>query len=73
MPSLLEYPSLAVLLIKNALRLEDYRRLNKVETDELFDHVMHSALESALCAYMAKECNKVLRRDFGAKKWTKDS
>lgn len=27
---------------------------------------MHSALQSVLCTYMAKERNKVLRQEFGA-------
>lgn len=65
-PSLLEDPSLAVLLTKNALSPEDRRRLNEVETDDLFNIVIHSALESAFRSYMAKERNKVLGQDFGA-------
>lgn len=66
MPSLLEDPSLVVLLTKNALRLGDCRRLSEVENDELFDNIMHFALESALYAYMAKERNKFLKWEFGA-------
>lgn len=64
-PSLLYDPTLAILLIKSALRLGDHCRMNELETDELFDNVMHSALESALCTYVAQEHHKALRREFG--------
>lgn len=32
---------------------------------------MHSALQSVLCTYMAKERNKVLRQEFGAQETNK--
>lgn len=64
-PLLLDDPTLAVLLAKNALRPKDRCCLSELEADELFDNIMHPTLESAFCAYIAKECNKVLRREFG--------
>lgn len=64
--SLLNDPTLAVLLTRNALRPEDCRHLNELEMDELFQNVMHSTLESSLSAYVAKEHNKALRWEFGA-------
>lgn len=67
-PSLLEDPSLAVLLTKNALRPGDHRHLNEVETIKLSDNVMHSFLKSALCTYMVKKHNKILRQEFGVQK-----
>lgn len=66
MNSLLDEPNLAILITKNALRPRDHRCLNEVETDELFDNIMHSALGSDLCAYMAKEHSRVLRQEFEA-------
>lgn len=59
--SLLEEPCLLVLIAKNALRPEDHHHLNEVEMDDLLDNIMHSAMESVLCAYIAKEQNKALR------------
>lgn len=53
--SLLNDPSLVVLLIKNALRLRNRDRMNELKTDELFDNVIHFALESVLYAYVAKK------------------
>lgn len=61
LPSLLDDPTLTILLIKSALRPADRHHLNGVKIDELFDNVLHSALESALCAYVANEHHKVLR------------
>lgn len=59
-PSLLDDPTLVILLITIALRLGDHCHLNKLEIDKLFDNVMHSNLES--CAYVANEHhNKALR------------
>lgn len=66
MTSLLEEPCLSVLIGKNALRPRDCHHLNEVETDDLFNNIMHSTMESFLCVYMAKERNKALRREFGA-------
>lgn len=51
--------------MKNVLGPSD-RHLSAVETDDLYDNVIHSAMESALCAYLAKKRNKALRKDFGA-------
>lgn len=65
MPSLLEDPNLAFLLTKNTLRPGEHRHLNELETDDLFDNVMYSALDSAFYAYVAKVRNKVLRHEFG--------
>lgn len=45
----------------NALRPGDRHRLNEDETDDLYDNIIHYRVESALCAYMAKEKNKALR------------
>lgn len=59
--SLLKEPCLSVLIVKNALRPRDCHQLNEVETDDLYDNIIHSTMESALCAYMAKEQNKALR------------
>lgn len=64
--SLLEELRLLVLIAKNALRPGDSRYLNEVEINDLYDNIIHFAIESALCAYMAKEQNKVLRREFKA-------
>lgn len=38
----------------------DRHYLNEDEMDDFYDNVIHSAMESALCAYLAKEQNKVL-------------
>lgn len=57
---------MSVLIAKNALRPGDCHRLNVVKTNDLYDNVIHFAMESALCAYLAKEQNKALRREFGA-------
>lgn len=40
--------------------------------DDLLDNVIHSAMESALCAYLAKERNKALRREFSAQEIDKN-
>ena len=64
-PSLLDDPTIGILLMKSVLRPVDRRCLNELKTDELFDNVMHSALESALCAYVAKEHHKALWLEFG--------
>lgn len=47
--SLLEEPQLSVLIAKNALRPGDYHRLNVVEIDDLYDNIIHYAVESVLC------------------------
>lgn len=39
---------------------------NEVEINDLYDNVIYSAMESALYAYMAKDHNKALRREFEA-------
>lgn len=67
-PSLLEDPSLTILLTKNALRPGDRRRLSEVRMDELFDNVMYYVLKSLVCAYMAKDHNKILRQEFGTQR-----
>lgn len=46
--------------------------LNEVETDNLYDNVIHFGIESTLCAYLAKEWNKALRREFGAQETNKN-
>lgn len=61
MTLLLKEPRLSVLIAKTGLRPRDHHHLNEVEIDDLYDNIMHSALESALCDYMAKECNKAQR------------
>lgn len=52
-PSLLDNPSLGLLVIKSTLRPTDCRHLNEVETNELFVNVIHSILEGVLCTYAA--------------------
>lgn len=47
--SLLEEPQLSFLIAKNAQRLGDRHRLNAVETDELYDNIIDSTMESVLC------------------------
>lgn len=64
-PSLLDDPSLGLLLIKNALRPIDRCHLNEIKTDNLFINAIHFALEGALCAYVVKEHFRTLRRKFG--------
>lgn len=64
--SLLKEPRLSVLIANNPLKLGDCHRLGIVETDELYNNIIHSAIESAMCAYLAKEHNKALRREFCA-------
>lgn len=71
-PSLLKELHLFILIIKNALRVKDLHRLNEVKMDYLYDNIAHSTMESVLCAYMAKEHNKALRREFGAKEMDKN-
>lgn len=61
MTSLLEKPRLLVLITKNALMPGDCHRLNAVQTDDIYGNIIHSAMESALCAYMVKERDKGLR------------
>lgn len=65
MTSILVEPNLSVLIFKNALRPGDHHHLNEIWTDDLFDNIMHSAMEGAIYAYMAKEYNKALRRELG--------
>lgn len=55
-----------ILLRSPANKNADLYHLNEVETDELFDNAIHSALEGAFCTYMAKEWHKALRQEFGA-------
>lgn len=59
--SLLKEPRLYVLIAKNTPRPKDHQRLNEVETDDLYGNIIHSAIESVLYAYIAKEKNKALR------------
>lgn len=66
--SLLEEPRLFVLIAKNALRPGDLHRLNEIKTDNLYDNTMHSTMESILCVYIAKECNKDLSQEFRAQR-----
>lgn len=40
--------------------------MSAVEKDDLYDNVIYSAMGCALSAYLAKKCNKGLRREFGA-------
>lgn len=72
MTSLLEEPRLSVVIAKNTLRPEDHHHLNAVETDDFYDNIIHFIMESALCAYMAKEWDKALRREFGAQETDKN-
>lgn len=53
--SLLEEPLLSVLIAKNALRPKNRHCLNEVKTDDLYENIIHSVMESVLCAYMANE------------------
>lgn len=59
--SLLKEPCLSIVIAKSALRLGDCHRLNKVEIDDLYYNIIHYTMESALCVYMAEECNKAIR------------
>lgn len=59
-PSLLDDPSLSLLLIRSTLRPADHRHLNAVETDELFANAIHSVLESVFYIYVAHERFKAL-------------
>lgn len=68
MPSLLNDPTLSLLLIKSALKSADYCHLNELKIDELFDNTIHSALEGAFCTYVANEHHKALRWEFCANK-----
>lgn len=38
--------------------------MNKVESEDLYDNIMHSTIESALYAYMVKKYNKALRQEY---------
>lgn len=58
--SLLNDPSLGLLLIKSSLRPIDHRHLNEVEIDELFVNAIHSRLKGALYTYVANERLKAL-------------
>lgn len=71
MTSLLEESFLSILITKYALRLGDCHCLHMVEMDNLFDNIMHSVMESVLCAHMAKDQNKALRREHGAQETDK--
>lgn len=71
MLSLLNDPTLGLMLIKSALRLVDRRCLNELQIDELFDNVMYFSLESALCVCVAKKHHKTLRREFGTRETDK--
>lgn len=66
MNSLLKKPRLSVLIAKNALRSDYRHHPNEVKMDDLYNNIIHSAMESALCAYLAKKRNKALKREFGA-------
>lgn len=68
----LKEPRLSILIAKNALSPGDYHYLNEVETDNLYDNIIHSAMESALYPYMAKERNKTLRQEFEAQEKNKN-
>lgn len=46
--------------------------MNEVEIDDLYDNIIHFVMESALSAYMAKEQNKALRREFEAQEMDKN-
>lgn len=70
--SLLEELRLFILIAKNSLRPRDHHYLNTVETDDLYNNVIHSAMQSALCAYLAKKWNKAMRREFKAQKTDKN-
>lgn len=70
--SLLDKPHLSVLISKNALKLGDRHHLNEIWTDDLFNNIMHSTIEGAIYAYMAKESYKALRQDFGVQETDKN-
>lgn len=72
MDSFLEKPQLLILIAKNSLRPDDRHRLGAIKIDKLYDNVIHSAMKSVLCTYLAKERNKALRREFGAQKIDKN-
>lgn len=69
---LLEELMLSVLITKNALRPTDRHQLNTVDTDDLYNNIIHYVMEDALCAYLAKERNKALRREYGIEEINKN-
>lgn len=64
--SLLKEPRLSILIAKNTLRRGDHHHLNVVEIDDLYNNIIPFAMESALCSYIAKECDKALQRESDA-------
>lgn len=70
--SLPEESWLSILIAKNAMRPGDHHHRKAVETDDLYDNIIHSTMENALCVYMAKERNKALRREFEAQETDKN-
>lgn len=50
----------------------DRQRLGAVEINDLYDNVIHSAMECALSAYLANERDKGLRREFGEQETNKN-
>lgn len=64
--SLLEEPQFSILIAKNSLWPGDRHRLNAVETNDLYNNGIHSAMGSALYVYLAKDQKKALRREFKA-------
>lgn len=54
------------------LRPNDRHCLNAVEMNELYENFIHFTMENAMSAYLAKEQNKVLRREFGAQEIDKN-
>lgn len=53
--SLLEKTRLFFLIAKSALRPGDCHFLNAIKTDDLYNNIIHSMMESALYMYMANE------------------
>lgn len=69
---LFEEPWFSLFIAKNAMRPGDHARLCEVETNELYDNAIHSAMECIWSIYLAKECNKGLRRMFKAQEWERN-
>lgn len=63
---------MSLFISKIVMRPWDRQRLGAVEMDDRYDNIIHSAMECALSAYLAKERNKDLRREFRAQETDKN-
>lgn len=63
---------MSLFISKIVMRPWDRQRLGAVEMDDPYDNIIHSAMKCALFAYLAKERNKDLRREFRAQETDKN-